>query len=773
MSPRQRKSLGILIFAFVCCLFFLNTLSAQQKNEIPTDDEAAESSELVREIYEEQYRKAATREAKSELAQEILDASQTEKDSIAKYVMLRLARNIAINAGDVNLTLDTLDTMAEEFAVDAFADKVSSFSRLCGKVQSSATNEMIDAVAEICDLAIEQDKYESVKELLNQTYVLAGKSRDSDLREMASELREQMRIMAEVYAEVGPFIEKLKTDPDDGDANLVVGKYYCFVKANWKSGLSCLAKCGVSGIEAVAQAELKSSGSGEERLKIADQWWELAEKQEEEDDEILMKMRAGFHYKFAATKTSGLAKAKAEKRAATAAKYGELEVADAGSGSGAAGKSTSRTATLGPVQLSESVVNYMLPAAFDDVVVGASGRYLIFHLNTLTKLAFFDVMAGKVTEYVELEGNDLRYTAGADSFYIAYRDKNTLERWSFKNFKKQLTVKVPFENPIDMVIMGAGSKGPVFIGAKHSPGIFISGKSMTPLNYQVIDHRYNRNDATVYGAGPESRMRASFNGQTFTNWATNVSPAGFRSIVFTGRLVHCFSQHDTMGYLMPSPDGELIHTGKGIYTMQTKPFSGNDKMFSKSFSIPAVHGNYSIRVLRDDDKKANANSKTSVTVHVNGSIDPLVTLNNIRIRSGEYGDFFSREKVALDKRVFFVPACNLLITLPTSNQSVVMHQVDLDEEFDKAGIDYLFVVSRPVTSIAAGKQYRYTIESRSKNGGVKYKLESGPKGMKVSSKGIVTWRASRNDIGKNHDVIVTVTDSKDRKVTHTFKIAVE
>ncbi|MEE2642554.1 MAG: hypothetical protein VX768_18125 [Planctomycetota bacterium] len=59
------------------------------------------------------------------------------------------------------------------------------------------------------------------------------------------------------------------------------------------------------------------------------------------------------------------------------------------------------------------------------------------------------------------------------------------------------------------------------------------------------------------------------------------------------------------------------------------------------------------------------------------------------------------------------------MTLPISNRTVVSHQVNLDQELEKAGIDYLYVVSRPETTVAAGKQFRYQLETRSKNGGVR------------------------------------------------------
>lgn len=760
----------------IVLLLVTGVISAQDKVPPPTDEQAADATKLVREIYEPEYRAAATPSDKANLARSILDAALAENDLTARFVMLRLARNIAINAGDVGQTQDCLDAIDKYFDVDVLQMRMESAVRLCSKVDPESSDDLMSFVEDSVRSGLHADRYEMLNPLAKAFGVFAAKSRSSSAKEKASEIQQQIKRSAAIYKKAAPFVEALKANPVDPEANLAVGSYYCFVKHRWAEGLKMLSRGSDPDLAELAQTEIKATDSKEDQLRLGDLWWEQALKQTDNNIQVAMKLRAGQHYLKCSGKLKGLSAAKARKRAEEAAQLGQLARTDAATANNesrpSGDRNTSREELL-PVQLREPVVEYKLPAAFDDVVVGGSGRYLVFHLSTLKKLAFFDVMAGEITQYVPLESNDVRYTCGAESFYIAYREHNTLQRWGLKSFKKELTVPVPFENPIDMVILGAGSTGPLFIGAKKAPGLFLDAKRLRPINFQVLDHRYNRSDAKLYGAGPETRMRASFNGQTFTNWSTNVSPAGFRVMVVAGRQVHCFSQHDTMGYLMPSPDGELIHTGKGIFTRQTRPFTGNDKLHAQSFSIPAVHGIYSLRVVRDDNRKVNVDTKSSVTVHVNGNSDPLLTLPGIRVRPGNYGDFFSRETVALDKRIFFIPACNLIVTLPNSNQLVVMHQVDLEKEFEKAGIDYLFVDSRPIIQIAAGKQYRYQINVRSKNGGLKYKLDSGPPGMKVSSSGVVTWRTSRKDAGSESSVIVSVSDAKNQSVTHSFKIRVQ
>ena len=53
--------------------------------------------------------------------------------------------------------------------------------------------------------------------------------------------------------------QTLKTNPDDADANLAVGKYLCLSRNRWKVGLSYLAKGGDESLSTAADAELTAA----------------------------------------------------------------------------------------------------------------------------------------------------------------------------------------------------------------------------------------------------------------------------------------------------------------------------------------------------------------------------------------------------------------------------------------------------------------------------------------------------------------------------------
>ncbi len=114
----------------------------------------------------------------------------------------------------------------------------------------------------------------------------------------------------------------------------------------------------------------------------------------------------------------------------------------------------------------------------------------------------------------------------------------------------------------------------------------------------------------------------------------------------------------------------------------------------------------------------------------------------------------------------------MIAVLPPSNDQVVLHKFDADAALEKSGEDYLLVTSRPPREAKAGATFAYPIQVKSKQGGVTYKLDSGPKGMTVSAEGVVSWAVSADTPAGAHEVILTVRDKAGQEVFHTFAVMV-
>jgi hypothetical protein len=105
----------------------------------------------------------------------------------------------------------------------------------------------------------------------------------------------------------------LEVKPTDPASNLTVGRFRCFQKGDWDSGLPMLALGSDSTLKALAEKELAEPKSADEQAKLADGWWTAAEK-EEGTTRRHIHSQAAHWYRRALPDLTGLDKARAEKR---------------------------------------------------------------------------------------------------------------------------------------------------------------------------------------------------------------------------------------------------------------------------------------------------------------------------------------------------------------------------------------------------------------------------------------------------------------------------
>lgn len=89
---------------------------------------------------------------------------------------------------------------------------------------------------------------------------------------------------------------------------------------------------------------------------------------------------------------------------------------------------------------------------------------------------------------------------------------------------------------------------------------------------------------------------------------------------------------------------------------------------------------------------------------------------------------------------------------------------------EKSGVDYLVIASSPPPAAKKGTLDAYRLAVKSKKGGVTSRLESGPPGMKLSPKGVLTWRVPPDFAEDQADVFITVRDAGGREVFQKFRI---
>ena len=281
------------------------------KTAVPDDSAQKAALALVADVYKPDYEKAKTSGQKIELAKKLLQEGEATKDDlVGRFVLFRVARDIASQQGDLDTAFQAIGRMSLEFDVDPLAMKVDATIQGVKAIKSVKDYQSSAALlAPLVDEAISLDQYVHARTLADATLRCAREGRDGEqIKRMAAKLKE-IDEMATAFEKVKEATAVLKTKPSDPAANLAVGKFRCLAKGEWREGIPMLALGDDEAFKAVALLELAENPDA---LKIGDSWWKMADGLDER-----AKSRAQGHaaewYRRALPKLNGLSKTRVER----------------------------------------------------------------------------------------------------------------------------------------------------------------------------------------------------------------------------------------------------------------------------------------------------------------------------------------------------------------------------------------------------------------------------------------------------------------------------
>ena len=207
-----------------------------------------------------------------------------------------------------------------------------------------------------------------------------------------------------------------------------------------------------------------------------------------------------------------------------------------------------------------------------------------------------------------------------------------------------------------------------------------------------------------------------------------------------------------------------------------------------ALAVPAIGGPYYLTVSSDDrtavPPRTTGRGKTVppatnsqpanglVSVYVAGEAKPVTTLPLGDFRLPKVLRNLALEPPVLCRRLFFVPAAQVIAEIPETRNAVVLHRLDLDEKWNRADLEAPVVVSRPPRSVRVGETLRYQIQAISKSGKPAYKLDSGPEGMVLSESGLLQWTPAARPEPGTVGVVISISDS-DQSTFHAITLAVQ
>lgn len=343
-SPRQRPSssvparrLSAFTFWGLAFVFLLAGNGGAMAQEVrgpsgaapldsaksPVPDAAARqrSQTIIREIFGSDYAAAKTSVKKLRLAEKFVQkAEELENDPVGRFVLLQNACDIAVEVGGVQTAIKAIDQLARHYEIDALGMKTEALLK-AGKLDRSGSRQAQIArlALTLVEDAVAADDHPKAKRLGTIAMEAARSARDGALIREIAACNKEFEDMAAAYSATEQARKTLEDAPGDQTANRIVGQYLCLAKRQWERGIPMLALGGPAPLCLAAKDDLQAQSKLGEvapdvARKLADQWWDLAERQTGERAKMAVRGRAASWYLHALSSLSGMTKAKAGKR---------------------------------------------------------------------------------------------------------------------------------------------------------------------------------------------------------------------------------------------------------------------------------------------------------------------------------------------------------------------------------------------------------------------------------------------------------------------------
>ncbi|HSZ58758.1 MAG TPA: hypothetical protein VK797_24020 [Tepidisphaeraceae bacterium] len=303
--------------AFVAMvLFAAGVARAQSQSEdsrqpVPN---SSKQSPVLKELKEQYKAEYANREADGQLQLARTfrkEAAISGEDPVRQFVLLREARELAVNAGDLDEAFGIIDDMAKLFTVDASDMKVTAMAASLDRARVPP-GQLVDQYLKIADaaLATYDVRMASQAMVLTKRIVYGSHDAAAIARVHATDLR--VHEASRQLEPVARAANYLKDHPDDARANLTVGRFLCFVRGMWTEGLPLLAKGSDKTLADLANKDISHPADAPGQMQLADAWWSLPDSKDTPQKQS--RQRAAYWYEQALPQLNDPQKTLAQQR---------------------------------------------------------------------------------------------------------------------------------------------------------------------------------------------------------------------------------------------------------------------------------------------------------------------------------------------------------------------------------------------------------------------------------------------------------------------------
>ena len=308
---KSRRRRRILLLASLSCSLTLaawtpTTIAGDRKP--PEGAQLAELQALAKAAHGDQNTAIRSREDALMRAEALMsDADELADSPDDQYVLLRIAGDAFIIAGDPPGIETVVDAIDEQFDIDALAMKAELLK--AATLRTGGVESITEALLlsdRLVKQVIDEDRYDQLDETLSLAAYFAKRTGSaSAVRRVNADLRRAKEI-AVAFEDASRAKRQLESNPESRTAGREWGEFLCYYKGHWEEGLPLLQRAPIDATADLIEQELPAPTQADQQLALADGWWARAQTLKPGVPQQTVRRRAAYWYRQALPNLNGL-----------------------------------------------------------------------------------------------------------------------------------------------------------------------------------------------------------------------------------------------------------------------------------------------------------------------------------------------------------------------------------------------------------------------------------------------------------------------------------
>jgi hypothetical protein len=243
------------------------------KQPVPSSEDQAKAEKALKEAFKNDYAKTKPEDRTILAAKFLVPGREDRTDPAAWFVLLREARDLAVEAKRPRLAFEAIADLDKYFVIDAVEMRLKAIDDMTKAAPDAAISACFRAAENLAQQAYSEENFEAAKKYLEAVEGPVRQIQGEQILKRVRELKAEQAELAREFDSVKAARDKLKAKAEDPEANVTVGRYLCFTQGDWDRGLPMLAKGNNAGLKESAGKDLAQPGDVKGQLAAADAWW--------------------------------------------------------------------------------------------------------------------------------------------------------------------------------------------------------------------------------------------------------------------------------------------------------------------------------------------------------------------------------------------------------------------------------------------------------------------------------------------------------------------